>query len=203
MSSSSTSMFVVVAAALCILAPQAATAFKEQDFKKCATSSFCDRHRNRPDGATSSVYKVEGTFTHKGAEAVALLSKAGEDTPLSLKLTCYADGVVRVHVDDPNKPRFAVQDVLVDDLDKKKTRFTSVKPDGPDRTLLVTSNPDVVVAVEHFPLKIVVSVSGVETMVFNARGKDPGRSRPHSNHSCFGVYSPRSRSSRLKSLEAL
>jgi hypothetical protein len=34
-------------------------------------------------------------------------------SPRALKLTSFADGVVRVHIDEPKHPRFAVQDVLV------------------------------------------------------------------------------------------
>jgi hypothetical protein len=56
------------------------------------------------------------------------------------------------------------QAYLEDDLAKKKKAFASVKADGSERTLLVTANPDVAVAVTHAPLRIVVFVKGVETM---------------------------------------
>ena len=111
------SAFSAVASAVLVLAlasflPSPTTAFKEQDFKKCATSSFCARHRDRPDNATATIYKVEGNgkfaWDKGGADAVATLTKSGEATQLALKLTCYADGVVRVHIEEPKKPRYAV-----------------------------------------------------------------------------------------------
>ena len=36
--------------------------FKENDFKKCDTSSFCKRHRDRPEGATREIYSIAGRW---------------------------------------------------------------------------------------------------------------------------------------------
>ena len=127
---------VAFAALLGCLTPPRVDAFKAHDFKTCATSSFCQRHRDRSDGETSAIYAVAGPFVVRGHDAIAQLAKQGETRALSLRLTSYADGVVRVFVDDPEKPRYAVPDVLVNDLDKRRAPFASVKPDGPSRTLL-------------------------------------------------------------------
>ena len=113
------------------------------------SSSFCERHRDRPDGATDAIYTI-GKFSTRGADATAVLSKAGDEgsvpQALSLRLTAYADGVVRVHVDEPKAPRYAVPDVLVDGLERRKAPFKSVVVAG-DRTVLTTADPDVVVTV--------------------------------------------------------
>ena len=120
--------FVATAA----LAPPPALAFKAADFKTCATSSFCARHRDAPDGATSPVYAVSDAFalSRDGSEATATLLANGDATrPLTLTLTSFGDeGVVRARVDDPKHPRYRVPDVLVDDLDRRRSKFTAATP---------------------------------------------------------------------------
>ena len=169
--------FVAIAA----LAPLPALAFKAADFKTCATSSFCARHRDAPDGATSAVYAVSDAFalSRDGSEASATLLANGDPSrPLTLTLTSFGDeGVVRARVDDPKHPRYRVPDVLVDDLDRRRSKFTAATPVASDdhpratrATVFSTPDPDVVVEVRHAPLRIALLRGGVETIVFNARG---------------------------------
>lgn len=174
-----TLVFAFVATAA--LAPLPALAFKAADFKTCATSSFCARHRDAPDGATSAVYAVSDAFalSRDGLEASAtLLANGDASRPLTLTLTSFGDeGVVRARVDDPKHPRYRVPDVLVDDLDRRRSKFTAATPVASDdhpsatrATIFSTPDPDVVVEVRHAPLRIALLRGGVETIVFNARG---------------------------------
>lgn len=173
--------FVCAFVATAALAPPPALAFKAADFKTCATSSFCARHRDAPDGATSPVYAVSDAFalSRDGSEATATLLANGDATrPLTLTLTSFGDeGVVRARVDDPKHPRYRVPDVLVDDLDRRRSKFTAATPvlaeDDPRATratLFSVPDPDVVVEVRHAPLRVTLLRGGVETIVFNARG---------------------------------
>ena len=173
--------FVCAFVATAALAPPPALAFKAADFKTCATSSFCARHRDAPDGATSPVYAVSDAFalSRDGSEATATLLANGDATrPLTLTLTSFGDeGVVRARVDDPKHPRYRVPDVLVDDLDRRRSKFTAATPvlaeDDPRATratIFSVPDPDVVVEVRHAPFRVALLRGGVETTVFNARG---------------------------------
>ena len=93
--------------------------FKENDFKKCDTSSFCKRHRDRPEGATREIYSIAGRWEPiaGGGGWGADLAAAGETAPLRIEHTPYGtEGVVRMRVDEPDHPRYVIPDVLVDDL---------------------------------------------------------------------------------------
>ena len=53
---------VAICAALATLPDARVHGFKANDFKKCETSSFCQRLRDRPDGATREIYSIEGRW---------------------------------------------------------------------------------------------------------------------------------------------
>ena len=83
----------------------------------------------------------------------------------------------RARVDDPKHPRYRVPDVLVDDLDRRRSKFTAATPvlaeDDPRATratIFSVPDPDVVVEVRHAPFRVALLRGGVETTVFNARG---------------------------------
>ena len=171
---------VAICAALATLPDARVHGFKANDFKKCETSSFCQRLRDRPEGATREIYSIEGRWEPIGGRGGgwgAVLAKAGEPRPLRVELTPYGDeGVVRLRVDEPAHPRYVVPDVLVDDL--SPSEFADVQfahqsggKGGTTgaRTVFLTKNPDVDVVVTHAPFRVAVRVRGHETTVFNRR----------------------------------
>ena len=168
---------VAICAALATLPDARVHGFKANDFKKCETSSFCQRLRDRPDGATREIYSIEGRWEPIGGRGGgwgALLAKVGEPRPLRVELTPYGDeGVVRLRVDEPAHPRYVVPGVLVDDLSPSEfadVQFASGGKDGDGaRTVFLTKNPDVDVVVTHAPFRVAVRVRGHETTVFNRR----------------------------------
>jgi len=169
---------VAICAALATLPDARVHGFKANDFKKCETSSFCQRLRDRPDGATREIYSIEGRWEPIGGRGGgwgALLAKAGEPRPLRVELTPYGDeGVVRLRVDEPAHPRYVVPDVLVDSLSPSEfadVQFAQGGGKGGEgaRTVFTTKNPDVDVVVTHAPFRVAVRVRGHETTVFNRR----------------------------------
>ena len=71
---------VAICAALATLPDARVHGFKANDFKKCETSSFCQRLRDRPDGATREIYSIEGRWEPIGGRGGgwgALLAKVG------------------------------------------------------------------------------------------------------------------------------
>ena len=178
-----------------------ASAFKASDFKTCATSSFCERHRHAPAHDPKRAHKVVGRFAvgDDGAATatVARSNPSGDanDRPLSLTVTPYGDeGVIRVRFDDDARPRYEVPDVLVHGLDARRrafdetthdagtgtTTFTlrakrrSVSGDGVSRRNDATNDRDdlvIALVVSHEPLRVALSVDGRETAVFNDQGR--------------------------------
>jgi mannosyl-oligosaccharide alpha-1,3-glucosidase len=144
--------------------------FKENDFKKCDTSSFCKRHRDRPEGATREIYSIAGRWEPiaGGGGWGADLAAVGESAPLRIELTPYGtEGVVRLRVDEPDHPRYVIPDVLVDDL--APSEFADVDRTAKGRTVFITKNADVDVVVTHAPFRVALRVRGHETVVFNHR----------------------------------
>ena len=179
---------------------RSATAFKASDFKTCATSSFCERHRHVPAHDPKRAHKVVGRFAvgDDGAATatVARSNPSGDadDRPLSLTITPYGDeGVIRVRFDDDARPRYEVPDVLVPGLDARKRAFDETTHDaGTGTTTFVLrakrrsvpvpgderrddattpSHRVTELVVTHDPMRVALSVDGRETAVFNDFGK--------------------------------
>ena len=116
---------------------RSASAFKASDFKTCATSSFCERHRHVPAHDPRRAHRLVGRFAvgDDGA-ATATVERSNpsgdaDDRPLSLTVTPYGDeGVIRVRFDDDARPRYEVPDVLVDSLDASQRAFDAVTHDA-------------------------------------------------------------------------
>jgi len=116
---------------------RSASAFKASDFKTCATSSFCERHRHVPAHDPRRAHRLVGRFAvgDDGA-ATATVERSNPsgdagDRPLSLTVTPYGDeGVIRVRFDDDARPRYEVPDVLVDGLDASQRAFDAVTHDA-------------------------------------------------------------------------
>ena len=177
----------IVLACLAVLAPAPARAFKAADFKTCATSSFCARHRHRAAGASADTYAIVGSFAATSdasapgappsSSFIATLADANApDAPLTLAVTSVGEeGVVRVRVDDPRRPRYRVPDVLDPAFASRVSPFARVTREerpaaaGGTVTVFRTPNPAVAVEVRHAPLRVALLVNGVETVVFNDR----------------------------------
>ena len=116
---------------------RSASAFKASDFKTCATSSFCERHRHVPAHDPRRAHRLVGRFAvgDDGA-ATATVERSNpsgdaDDRPLSLTVTPYGDeGVIRVRFDDDARPRYEVPDVLVDGLEASRRAFDAVTHDA-------------------------------------------------------------------------
>jgi len=143
--------------------PTLATAFKAADFKTCATSSFCARHRDRASSDRGAYRVAAGGFAISGDAdpekfdvnvATADLLRDGEDeeeassstsssstAPLRLRISAYDKGVVRVRVEDPSAPRYEVPDVVLPELETDGAMgFSSVEraEDGSRTTLTLS-----------------------------------------------------------------
>ena len=80
-----------------LLALHATTGFKEQDFRKCSDTPFCQLHRTAPEHGfqveASSVAYADGALT-------ARLHSAESPLPLQIALSVLGSGAVRVHIDE-------------------------------------------------------------------------------------------------------
>ena len=180
---------------------RSASAFKASDFKTCATSSFCERHRHVPAHDPKRAHRLLGRFAvgDDGAATatVARSNPSGDadDRPLSLTVTPYGDeGVIRVRLDDDARPRYEVPDVLVPGLDAERRAFDEVTHDagtspGTGTTTftlhakrrdandvanasLANAAPRVItLSVTHDPMRVALAVNGRETAVFNDEGR--------------------------------
>ena len=172
-----------------------ASAFKASDFKTCATSSFCERHRHVPAHDPKRAHRLLGRFAvgDDGAATatVARSNPSGDadDRPLSLTVTPYGDeGVIRVRLDDDARPRYEVPDVLVPGLDAERRAFDEVTHDAGTGTTTFTLHakrrdaslandvanaaPRVItLSVTHDPMRVALAVNGRETAVFNDEGR--------------------------------
>ena len=68
---------VAICAALATLPDARVHGFKANDFKKCETSSFCQRLRDRPEGATREIYSIEGRWEPIGGRGGGCASAEG------------------------------------------------------------------------------------------------------------------------------
>lgn len=159
-----------LAAALLVGLNGFALAFKENEFKTCAKSSFCERLRSIvPDskyairGDTLSVDDtgaVHGKISVVGGEALAPYHD-----DIDLTLEAYGAGALRVHMSQPG--RFEVPEVLQDDL--KRVPLALEKTTATEATFTFL---DALVVVRLDALKIEVygdkRRKGTPSVVFNA-----------------------------------
>ncbi|KAF8064543.1 PSL5 [Scenedesmus sp. PABB004] len=144
-----------------------ASAFKEQDFKKCATNGFCARNR----GVTGTKYSVEaGSIKTEGAVLSAVLANtAVPGVRFNLTLISYGP-VVRLLVDElptaDHAARYQVPDILLPTLDARATPWTGVTSTAHTWSGKVGA---VAVKLTLATFKLEVSVGGKPALVFNGR----------------------------------
>ncbi|GBF95413.1 glucan 1,3-alpha-glucosidase-like [Raphidocelis subcapitata] len=153
-------------AALAVLALiTGALGFKEHEFKKCKTASFCDRNRGQARGGT---YRVDpASLALSGPELrAALLNSAAPGVALNLTLRAYGGGVVRLIVDEPGAGRYHVPDILLPDLESRAEDWQAA---ASDRGAWRASAGPAAVELSFSPFKLTLSVGGAPAAVVNSR----------------------------------
>ncbi|MEW5317328.1 MAG: hypothetical protein WDW38_008637 [Sanguina aurantia] len=141
--------------------------FKPQDFKTCATASFCNRNRgNNSNGVLYSI--TPNSVSLKGAVMAATLSNAAMPSSLlTISMIAYQDGYIRLLVDeDTSVGRYKVPDIIMPANEDRRSSWTLTKQDAHCITL---SLGDVSVLIVYTPFKIAVLVKGIPTLSVNSR----------------------------------
>ncbi|KAF6258577.1 glycosyl hydrolases family 31-domain-containing protein [Scenedesmus sp. NREL 46B-D3] len=143
-----------------------ARAFKEQDFKKCETSSFCSRNR----GVKGTKFSVDPASVNvDGAELSAVLINSQPQEPVKFNLTMRAYGsVLRLIVDEQpseHPGRYQIPDILMPGLEQ---RLTAWKGQATAHTW-TGGVGDVTVKLTFASFKLEVLVKGSPAVVFNSR----------------------------------
>jgi mannosyl-oligosaccharide alpha-1,3-glucosidase len=96
---------------LLLASAQPALAFKAADFKKCSDSSFCVRLR----GVQQPTYSVQPDSIQVSHDQLHATLVNTDKKKFALNLSAY-EGVLRLHVSEPENARYEVQDVLMESL---------------------------------------------------------------------------------------
>eukprot|EP00878_Enallax_costatus_P018240 GHUV01019193.1.p1 GENE.GHUV01019193.1~~GHUV01019193.1.p1 ORF type:complete len:724 (+),score=171.12 GHUV01019193.1:190-2361(+) len=141
------------------------TAFKEADFKKCASSGFCTRNR----GVKGTQYSVDpGTVKVEGADLSATLTSKAASQSFNLTVRAYGP-TVRIIVDEhasEHPPRYQIPDVLMSTLQQQTTKWASSQATAHTWT---GSIGDVTVKLTFASFKLEVLVGGKSAVVLNSR----------------------------------
>ncbi|GIL86778.1 hypothetical protein Vretimale_15637 [Volvox reticuliferus] len=145
---------------------QRATAFKENEFKKCAQTSFCSRNRNVQQGANFDI--VPASIVLNTATITGTLLNKAFDKHLQLTVTSHADGFVRVMVDEsPSVGRYQVpSDVLVSGWENKKQGF---KEESRTSASITLSTGETKLVLNFQPFSLAISIKGVPALQINSR----------------------------------
>jgi hypothetical protein len=148
------------------LFPAPLRAFKENEFKKCAQTSFCARNRNVGHG--SEFYVSAGSVVVSAASMTATVVHNPTGKHLQLQLTSHADGFVRITMDElPSVGRYRVpSDIVVSGWENKKAGVTEAVR-TPASITLVTGESRI--EVNYEPLSIAMSIRGQPALQFNSR----------------------------------
>ncbi|KAI9155933.1 glucosidase II [Blastocladiella emersonii ATCC 22665] len=147
-----------------------AAAVKREDFKTCAQSAFCRRHRAWPAVVPSLPSAWTATPSPNPAKDAWRASLVAPNTPspLTLEVTSLGNAAVRVRVVDPADPRprvFSAAEVAL----VARTgdgEVTVVREDKTGATLRVGKAE---VRVTYTPLRVALVTGGVEQVVVNDR----------------------------------
>jgi alpha 1,3-glucosidase len=141
-------------------------AFKENEFKKCAQTSFCSRNRNVQQGANFEI--VPASVTLNTATLTATLLNKQASKHLQLTLTAHADGFVRLLIDEsPSVGRYQVpSDILVSGWE---TRKAAIKEQSRSANGIVLTTGDTKLELGYAPFTLAVSVKGVPALQLNSR----------------------------------
>ncbi|CAN6459215.1 unnamed protein product [Victoria cruziana] len=150
------------------------SAWKKEEFRSCNQTPFCKRARSLP--TNSSAYHVLDLALQDGDLTGQLLfgDDSGSSKPLSLRISVYHDGILRLKIDESpsdSRKRFEVPDVLVETLDQeKKLWLQKVNEEGDFSIVFIASGYEAVV--RHSPFEVFIRRSGDKQRVlsFNSIG---------------------------------
>lgn len=159
-------MAVLFVCALLLLSTQGILAFKEHDFKKCATANFC--HRNRGRSGTKYIVdpysiKIESNYLQ------ASLSNVDSNSSflLSLGLFGKAGATIRLKIDeDPPVGRYQVPDVVLPNFAFTQQEW-STSDASKEAVTLKTGSAQVLL--EFSPMRIKITSDGKPALDFNSR----------------------------------
>ncbi|KAI4310832.1 hypothetical protein MLD38_035784 [Melastoma candidum] len=106
------------------LSPAPSLSWKEEEFRNCNQTPFCERARSRTPGSSRLI--ASKVSLSDGSLVASLVDRDDSSgNPLSLTLTSYQDGVLRLVVDedpsfDPPRRRFRVPDVVLPEFESSK-----------------------------------------------------------------------------------
>lgn len=145
---------------------QSAVAFKEQEFKKCAETSFCSRNRNVPQGTNFNI--VPASIVLNTATLTATLLHKALDKHFQLTVTSHSDGFVRVMVDEsPGVGRYQVpSDVLVSGWETKKQALAE---DSRTQSAITLSTGQTKLVLNFQPFSLAITVKGIPALQINSR----------------------------------
>lgn len=146
---------------LVLAALPAALGFKDHDFKTCDKLGFCKRNRH--------MSRTEAKGSGGGMKGPAFAMEVIENgAAFPLTLSAYSSGAVRVTMEEANKQRYRVRDVLETSLDATQVTWEVQASDERGATLVAGR---VSVVVTYSPLKIEIQSNGETSAVFNDLGK--------------------------------
>jgi alpha 1,3-glucosidase len=159
-------LFVAVGILL-LLSCGCTSAFKAEEFRKCQEASFCRRNRNKEAGSSNFALQGKLQQAKGGGFSGILINKDVPEVQFPLEISAYGPGIVRVKINEvPEKKRFEVPDVLVEDLETRKSPIVSARS-SKDTWLTVGENK---VRVLHDPLRVDAYVDGKLVLSINGRG---------------------------------
>eukprot|EP01113_Clastostelium_recurvatum_P019242 TRINITY_DN2271_c0_g1_i2.p1 TRINITY_DN2271_c0_g1~~TRINITY_DN2271_c0_g1_i2.p1 ORF type:complete len:965 (-),score=270.56 TRINITY_DN2271_c0_g1_i2:59-2953(-) len=139
-------------------------------FRTCENTGFCKRNRKLPDRGLS--YHVQpATVQISGSSLTADIINVHNNHTFVLEMISHENGILRLKVDEkaPLRPRYKVQDVIMEDL--KKVGFTKTSSTGHTATgHFGGSSVDEYHFRLHFaPFRLEVYVNNVLTTTTNGR----------------------------------
>lgn len=135
--------------------------------QKCEDASFCSRLR----GNESDAFAIDsGTVVIDGPHVKATITNRQHPaSSFSFRLTSYDNGIVRLHIDEPNAqpPRFQVPDVLLASLPAKESAWTVAKKTATKVRLSKQEDPSITIELRFSPIKILIARNGMSLITWN------------------------------------
>ena len=138
--------------------------------QKCKDTGFCRRHR----GLQGPKFEVlAASLSIKGPTVTASLRNARDSQDLLLSLKAYADGFVRLMIDEDlneTNARYRITphaSITMPDVEGRTADWKTVKKDA--KEVVVTAG-DAQVSLTFSPFKLLVIVKGKQAVSLNSKG---------------------------------
>lgn len=140
-------------------------AFKHEEFKTCEKANFCKR--NRRIASAHHDYRIDSKEVRVVGDRLeaAVWDQTEPNVTLSIAILAYEGGIVRLQVREP-QDRYEVEQVLVEDLEEKRSKWTEVQIKADHVSL---KNGQVTVKMKYSPLKVQLIQGGKPFITFNER----------------------------------